>query len=521
MLIVALKPGHDGSVAVLRDEQLLLVLEAEKNSFPRHESLTPSTLLSLAEHMNEIPDVIALGGWHKRGALGCSAVGSGYLGVDIPLQRSMRFFGKKVSFFSSTHERSHIMMAIGMAPKQDHEHKAVLVWEGGIGAFYLLDNQATVIGKISVIAEPGARYAFLYALADPTFPDSGSFPNLTDSGKLMALASFAQPQDADSHIAETIDKILKLDTLYPAPKHQFRKSVVYNAGVEADATKIAAALLTQRLFDVFAHVAEMRFPRNTPLHISGGCGLNCQWNQLWRQSGYFSSVFVPPCTNDSGSAIGTAIDALATLKGNPYISWDVYSGLEFENDIEPPSSRWYSYRVDHIGISAALAAGQVVAWVQGRWEIGPRALGNRSLLAEPFNLVTRDRLNHIKGRESFRPIAPCCRAEDAGRFFADSFEDPYMLYSRNVRASELKAVTHVDGSARLQTVTRDSNLALYELLTIFAKHSGIGVLCNTSLNFKGLGFINRMSDLVAFCENKGIENMVVGDTWFRHCSVQL
>ena len=111
----------------------------------------------------------------------------------------------------------------------------------------------------------------------------------------------------------------------------------------------------------------------------------------------------------------------------------------------------------------------MVAWVQGRWEIGPRALGNRSLLAEASNASTRDRLNDIKQREAYRPIAPCCRLEDAGVVFNEDFEDPYMLYFRTVRPGAVPAVTHVDGSARVQTVTREGNAALYDLLTAVAE----------------------------------------------------
>jgi hydroxymethyl cephem carbamoyltransferase len=118
-------------------------------------------------------------------------------------------------------------------------------------------------------------------------------------------------------------------------------------------------------------------------------------------------------------------------------------------------------------------------------------------------------------REHYRPVAPCCRLEDAGRVFDAGFEDPYMLYFRLVRSDQkLEAVTHVDGSARAQTVTRETNSRQYDLLSAFADVHGVGVLCNTSLNFKGTGFINRMSELVRYCESRGVPEMVVGDVWF-------
>ena len=235
----------------------------------------------------------------------------------------------------------------------------------------------------------------------------------------------------------------------------------------------------------------------------------------WRELGHFSSVFVPPCTNDSGAAIGTALDALAAATGDPYVEWSVYSGLEFEWDREPDPEKWKRRDVDEDAIAAALLSGRIFAWVQGRAEIGPRALGNRSLLADPFRPETKDRLNEIKQREDYRPIAPCCRLEDVGRVYDRDFPDPYMLYFRRATTGDLGAVTHVDGSARVQTVAAEENPPLHQLLSAVAKQSGVGVLCNTSLNFKGVGFINRMSDLSRYCQIRRINDFVVGSAWFR------
>jgi len=193
----------------------------------------------------------------------------------------------------------------------------------------------------------------------------------------------------------------------------------------------------------------------------------------------------------------------------------VFSGPEFDWDRDPRRDTWERCPLDMGELADALVQGRVVAWVQGRAEIGPRALGNRSLLAEPFEARTRDRLNEIKQREGYRPVAPCCRLEDASTVFDRDFEDPYMLFFRMTTSTRLKAVTHVDGSARCQTVTPQTNGRLHELLSAFAERSGIGVLCNTSLNYKGRGFINTMSDLARYCMDTGITDFVVGDVWFR------
>ena len=514
MLILGFKPGHDGSVAAIKDRVLLHSLEAEKDSGMRHEQLDPSTLLSLFERLDAIPDVIAFGGWHRDHRLGDTRVGMGYPGVDEYEQRSMSFMGKEVQLFSSSHERSHLLMSVGMAPRDDFSERAVLIWEGGVGSFHMLDDRFRVTAQVPVMSWPGWRYALLFSIADPTFPPDVPVPRHEDSGKLMALAAFGDPRDADGDVVALVDRIVESGSR-PLPKRAFQDSPLYNCGVEADATKVGAALLTERIFRRFADVARHHLPQGVPLHISGGCGLNCDWNRMWRDLGHFSSVFVPPCTNDSGSALGTALDALGVMTEDPYIDWSVYCGLEFDWDREPDPGTWAQRRLDMGQAADALAEGRIFAWVQGRYEMGPRALGNRSLLAEPFQAATRDRLNEIKQREGYRPIAPCCRVEDLAKAFDTTFEDPYMLYFRMVASPRLQAVTHVDGSARCQTVSREDNEPLHELLSEFAARSGLGVLCNTSLNFKGLGFINRMSDLAKYCEDHGVDDMVVGDRWFQ------
>jgi hydroxymethyl cephem carbamoyltransferase len=515
VLTIALTPGHDGAAVVVEDRTLISALESEKDSFPRHETLTPQTILQALEQLDRIPDLVVLGGWWKHRFLGQPEVAAGYLDPHRHEQRSMNFCGKQVALFESSHERSHVMMAIGMAPRDSARERAVLVWEGVVGSLYLVDERWDITSVIPVMDQPGHRYAAVFALADPSFPDEPRVPRMDDAGKLMALAAFGDAANADDGVVETVERLLTAPSLWPLPKHRYRDSALYNVGVEAQATKDAAALITDRIFEVFAKAAAEHLPSDIPLHISGGCGLNCDWNVKWRDLGQFSSVFVPPCTNDSGVGVGHAIDAIVSATGDPFIDWDVYCGGQFEWDRQPDAAVWARRPLDNVAVAEALAGGRIFAWVQGRWELGPRALGNRSILAEPSQTATRDRLNEIKQRETYRPIAPCCRLEDAGKVFDSGLPDPYMLYFRHVVSEDLAAVTHVDGTARCQTVTEAENKPLHDLLSAFAERRGVGVLCNTSLNFKRLGFINRMSDLVKYCETRGLDDMVVGDAWFE------
>jgi hydroxymethyl cephem carbamoyltransferase len=166
-------------------------------------------------------------------------------------------------------------------------------------------------------------------------------------------------------------------------------------------------------------------------------------------------------------------------------------------------------------VAIALNSGKVIGWAQGCCEIGPRALGNRSILAAPFSNEMRDRLNLIKGRTGVAPIAPVCLEEDVSMHFECSRPSPHMLYLHRAMDPRLKAITHVDNSARLQTVSRDQNAMIYGLLKEFKEISGVGVLCNTSLNFKGAGFINKTSDLYHYARSTGLDGFVAGITFYQ------
>src|SRR5256714_5799922 len=160
-------------------------------------------------------------------------------------------------------------------------------------------------------------------------------------------------------------------------------------------------------------------------------------------------------------------------------------------------------------IADMLANDLIIGWVSGKYEIGPRALGNRSILAAPFADSTRVRLNEIKQREQFRPIAPVCLEADAARSFGCDHESPFMLFTYPANTNALAAVTHVNGTARLQTVSPTTNAHLYDLLLAFKARTGYGVLCNTSLNFNGKGFINNLTDLDTYTVDRQLDGFVV------------
>ena len=283
----------------------------------------------------------------------------------------------------------------------------------------------------------------------------------------------------------------------------------FNVGVDDAEFRNFAGIFSDRIFETFHRFASTKLRKGLPLVIAGGCGLNCDWNTKWRETGIFSDVFVPPVANDSGSAIGTAIDAQHHFTGDAKIEWDVYSGLPFKTDSPLTADRYDIRDASHEEVAHMLSSGLILGWVSGRYEIGPRALGNRSILAAPFDDRTRVRLNEIKQREQFRPIAPVCLEADAARWFGCDHESPYMLFTYPATTDALSAVTHVNGTARLQTVSPSTNAHLYRLLVAFKERTGYGVLCNTSLNFNGKGFINNLTDLDTYTVDHELDGFVV------------
>ncbi|MER8989392.1 carbamoyltransferase C-terminal domain-containing protein [Mesorhizobium sp. M0843] len=512
MKILSFKPGHDGTIVALDASaaELIFSYEAEKDSFLRYSTINPATILEAAGRLNAIPDVVAVGGWETTGLGRPKSGAPSYYGIaeGSELAGEKTFFGRNVHFYSSTHERSHLWSSYGMSPFPEGTPCYALIWEGWCGDFYEIDQYLQVVHKGKVMANPGIKYSYLYALADPS---AGAMRD-EDAGKLMALCAYGQTGSPDQDEQALIDFLLPCD-LYPMRKEGLRDSPYYNIGVSHQKFTNLARRVSDAIFESFHTFAKNNLTKGYPLLISGGCGLNCEWNRRWLETNLFSDVFIPPCTNDSGSAIGTAVDAMRHFTGHAKIRWNVYSGQPFILD-EIDRTGLEVYPLEYGQVASALLEDKVIGWVQGNCEIGPRALGNRSILAAPFSKAIHERLNRIKDREGFRPIAPVCIEQDVAIHFDLARPSPYMLLFQKVLDRRLEAVTHVDGTARVQTVSLEQNPCLFQLLTSFKAMSGVGVLCNTSLNFKGTGFINRASDVLTYARTAGLDGFVINDTFY-------
>ena len=266
------------------------------------------------------------------------------------------------------------------------------------------------------------------------------------------------------------------------------------------------------------------------LCMAGGVALNCTTNGIVQRSRLFRRVFVQPAAGDDGSALGAALyvqhsrDAqtpaprlAAPLWGPSYGADEIGNALSARSDVE--ARAYESFSALAADAAERLANGQIMGWFQGALEFGPRALGSRSILADPRPADMRDRVNMlIKKREGFRPFAPAVAAERASEYFevdtGDEETFAHMLFVVPVRAKyrdKLPAVTHVDGTARLQTVTRSTNERFWELLTAFATTSELPVLLNTSFNVKGQPIVCTPTEAIDTFLAAGLGSMVIGD----------
>jgi carbamoyltransferase len=262
------------------------------------------------------------------------------------------------------------------------------------------------------------------------------------------------------------------------------------------------------------------------LVLAGGVALNCVANsRLWRE-GPFERIWVQPASGDAGTALGAALyvaaegdDDIAPMEGADL--GRQWSSEELRAVLE--RARIPFERPDDLATAVAelVAEDAIVAWFQGRSEWGPRALGHRSLLANPIRAGNLERLNDVKGREQFRPIAPMVLEERAGAIFDGPLPSPYMLFTHDVAPEwreRIPAVVHVDGSARIQTVDRGREPLLARLLEQFEARTGVPVVVNTSLNTAGRPMVDSPRDALECFGSSPVDALALGPWLVRRRS---
>jgi carbamoyltransferase len=364
----------------------------------------------------------------------------------------------------------------------------------------------------------------------------------SDEYKIMGLAPYGDPERFRGFFESAVElraggeiriPILRLNRSreerenYLATRRYLEEHLITRRAPEAEISqdhKDVAAALQECLDRTVLHVCR-HFGKETGLRhiaLAGGVALNCTANGKLIDSGVFDEVFIQPAAGDDGTALGAALYRASLSKHVQNLRMPVpllgpaYDDSRIVQAIEKFSNRVAVKRFDSLGAACEEAAkliaeGRVIAWYRGRMEYGPRALGNRSILADPGHPAMRDRINAmVKMREAFRPFAPACSFEQAHHWFnvAPDTHMPYMITVVDVRSehrASLPAITHVNGSARLQTVSAQDNPDFHHLLKAVGKTTGREMVLNTSFNVKGQPIVNTPEEAIQTFLGTGIE----------------
>ncbi|MGE5137865.1 MAG: carbamoyltransferase [Rudaea sp.] len=349
------------------------------------------------------------------------------------------------------------------------------------------------------------------------------FLRSSDEYKVMALASFGKPTYLDE-FREMVQ--LHGDGQYTiAPlnlEERFGPRRLKGGPLDQRHYDIAHSLqkvLEERALQLTEWLHEATGEEN--LAMAGGVALNCVMNARIRDHGPFKQVWVQPAAGDAGTALGAAlwIDMQERKSEKRLFQMDhAFLGPEYSDAEIEKFIKWSKlpYRkLDNVAEEAAglLANDKIIGWFQGRLEFGPRALGARSILASPINADMQARLNEIKDREDFRPVAPVVLEEEADKWFVNAGVSPFMLFVYDVvadKADRIPAVRHVDGTARIQTINRKQNAPYYDLLKCFYEKTGVPVLVNTSFNTRGEPIVNNPRDAIECFWTSPLDALVIG-----------
>ncbi len=425
--------------------------------------------------------------------------------------------GLQAQYHNIEHHRAHLASAFFVSP---FERAAVLSVDG-MGDF---SSTMWAVGEGSSLDVQGAvNFPHSIGIVYTAVSQWLGFNHYGDEGKVMGLASYGEP-----NYLERMRRILRVqrDSTFEVDqtflRYEAEGGTMTWAGGEPKLGRLfsdrfvsmfgqprlpqdeitryhqdVAASLQQAIEEVeFALVRRLQQETGCEaLCMAGGVALNSVFNGKVLPETDFTDIYIQPAASDAGTALGVCYYIYHQILGQQrsYEMSHAFTGPGFTNgpvqaSLEKENLHYETYDVSEIAhkVAALVAEGKVVGWFQGRMEWGPRALGHRSIIADPRRADIRDTLNaRIKHRESFRPFAPSVLAEATSQYFDQTYPDPFMLKVYNVlpeKRGEIPAVTHVDGSGRLQTVDRDSSPHYWELINAFRERTGVPVVLNTSFN---------------------------------------
>lgn len=415
------------------------------------------------------------------------------------------------------HHRAHAASAFLPSP---FEHAAVMTMDGrGEDAtttyWHGAGRNMDLIAQVSMPDSIGLLYEYV--------TDHLGFLRSSDEYKVMALASYVE--DADPGLWRDV---IRVDGGDYSVDMQLAEELLGEP-------RVKGGPFTRRHFEIAAGlqfaVEEAGLALARWLHdqtderwlcLAGGVALNCVMNARIRDEGPFDDVWVQPAAGDSGTALGAAlwVDTRVRTHGKrrAYRMDDAFLGPAYDDAEIEEFLRWsklHYERMEDVAKETAelLANDRIVGWFQGRMEFGPRALGGRSILASPLSEHMRERLNDIKDREDFRPVAPVVMEDRAQEFFDGPTHSPFMLFVHQVKpdaAQKIPAVRHVDNTARIQTVNERQAPAYYRVLAAFAEKTGVPVLINTSFNTRGEPIVCSPRDAIECFWTSPLDDLVIG-----------
>ena len=407
------------------------------------------------------------------------------------------------AFFPSPFEKAAVMTIDGRG------EKATTAYYRGDGVTLNLISQVNMPHSLGLLYEKVTTHL--------------GFLHSSDEYKVMALASYGKPVFVDAfrsiiHLKGngqyTIDDA-DFTKLF-GPK---RKKNDEFTSHHFDVAHSLQVVLQEVVLDLTEWLHATTKEEN--LCLAGGVALNCVLNAYLRDKSSFKNIWVQPAAGDAGTALGAAlwIDAQKRkIKTRPFQMEHAYWGPGYEDDAIENFLQWAKvpYRkVQNIAEAAAglLAEDKIIGWYQGRMEFGPRALGSRSILASPVHASMQARLNEVKDREDFRPVAPVVMEEHAASWFEQAQYSPFMLFVYPVKedkADQIPAVRHVDGTARIQTINENQNPLYYQLLKSFKEKTGVPVLINTSFNTLGKPIVCTPRDAVECFWSSPFDVLAIG-----------
>ncbi len=441
----------------------------------------------------------------------------------------------KFKFHMIEHHMCHASSAFFCSP---FEEAAILTIDGA-GEWttaMLAYGKGNKITKLTTIDTPYSLGAFYQAISRHL-----GFALIEGPGKLMGLASYGKHDNEEYFkmkklIHLTDDGGFTLDMTYFC-YHYTRKTGVTKKFTDIFGTSKTegknwnekelnvAAAAQQIVEDVILHMARhlKKTTKSENICIAGGVGLNSVTNGLMAKEGIFKNMYIQPAAGDSGTSLGSAFYLNHALLGNKreYVMDTAFMGngyndAEYELAIKHYNLPYVKTQKNYAAFAAKkLKEGKIIGWFQGRMEFGPRALGNRSIIASPLIAEMKNVLNaRVKFREGFRPFAAIVLEEDCGKYFDCDYPNPFMLLVYSVLEEyreKLPSITHVDNTVRIQTVSKTENSQMKELLEAFKKETGYSVLINTSFNIKGEPIVCTPSDAVHSFERADIDYLIIGN----------